>query len=288
MNNSPRYQCVPDATTGTCQWLFWCDKTKKAAVVDPVHDYDADSGRFSTGNVEKLAELIRREALIVEYVLETHVHADHVTGAQELRRRFPEAKLVIGEGVKTVQATFKKLFNLHHLQPDGSCFDILLKEGDQVRVGETLVFTAIATPGHTPDSMSFVVANCGICVGDTLFFPDLGTARCDFPGADAAVLLGSIRKILAHPDETRIFLCHDYPGLGRSFQSETTVGEEKATNIHLQPGKDFVQQRTERDKTLKIPHLLVPSVQLNVAAGAFPPAEENGTSFIKVPINVFK
>jgi glyoxylase-like metal-dependent hydrolase (beta-lactamase superfamily II) len=283
---SPGVICVPDLATGTCQWLFWCSVTKKAVVVDPVHDYDSASGRFSASNVDKLVEHVVREGLVVEWVLETHVHADHVSGAQVLRRRFPGAKVGIGAGVTVVQAHCKKLFNLAHVAPDGSCFDRLLKEGDELRVGETLRLTALSTPGHTPDGTSYVIDNCGVCVGDTLFYPDCGTARCDFPGGDAGVLRESIAKILARGDETRLFLCHDYPKDGRSFQSETTVGAERANNIHLQPGTDFVELRTQRDRTLKIPHLLVPSVQLNIAAGALPPPEDNGVSYIKVPLNV--
>jgi glyoxylase-like metal-dependent hydrolase (beta-lactamase superfamily II) len=288
MSASPRVVCVPDHATGTCQWIFWCPATRKAVVVDPVLDYDADSGRFSSTNVSKLVDCIKQEGLTVDYILETHVHADHVTGSQELRKLFPDAKLGIGEGVKKVQETFKAMFNLCHLRTDGSQFDVLFEEGDQLRIGECIHVRVLSTPGHTTDSVAFVIANCGICVGDTLFFPDKGTARCDFPGGDAATLYQSVQKILAFPDDTKIFLCHDYPGVEREFQTQTTVADEKAKNIHLHPGIDFVQMRTLRDVSLKVPHLLIPSVQLNVDAGAFPPPEENGTSYIKIPINVLK
>lgn len=234
-------------------------------------------------NVEKLTALAALHNAKVEFILETHCHADHITSAQVLKERFG-AKLAIGEGITKVQATFKDFFNLGHLRGDGSQWDQLLKDGDEVQFGKSVI-RVLHTPGHTVDSVTYEVVGVGLFVGDTLFAPDKGTARCDFPGGDAAVLHASIGRLLSYPPSTRIYLCHDYPGDARAFRFETTVQEEKEHNIHLQPGTDFIQMRKTRDATLKVPHLLVPSVQINVDAGKFPPPESNGTSYIKVPIN---
>lgn len=292
-------RCVPDLVTGTAQYLLMCNATRAAAIIDPVLDYDAASGRTRTSNVTRLLELVKvpRDGARLEfrslrpqeldahvdYILETHCHADHITGAQALRAALG-AKLVASRAVTTVQVTFKELFNLSHLATDGSQFDVLLSDGDTLRVGE-LELHALATPGHTRDSLTYHVPGVGLWVGDTLFAPDKGTARCDFPGGSADTLRLSIERILAFPPDTAIYLCHDYPGDARAFRYQTTVAEERVANIHLQPGTDFVELRTKRDATLQVPHLLVPAVQLNVDAGRFPPPEANGVSYIKVPIN---
>lgn len=279
--------CIPDLSTGTCQWIFGCARTKQAVLVDPVLDFNFDSGRFSHENVDKVVAYLKEHGLHLAWVLETHVHADHVSSSQELRKIFPNTKIGIGEHVSKVQETFKPIYNLDFLKTDGSQFDKLFKDGESLQVGDIHV-QAIFTPGHTPDSTTYHIHGVGLCVGDTLFYPDKGTARCDFPNGSASLLFESIQKILKFPDETRILLCHDYPGTAREFRCETTVGAEKKENIHLAPNISFVDVRTQRDATLKIPHLLIPSVQLNLNAGSFPPPEKNGTSYIKIPINVFK
>lgn len=256
-------------------------------VIDPVLDFDFSAGRTSTGNLDKILAYIKEHQLKIEWILETHVHADHVSGASKLRENyFPGVKLAIGSGVCKVQETFQPLFNLEHLKTDGSQFDKLFADGDTLSVGK-LVIKALFSPGHTADSTAYHIEGLGIFLGDTMFYPDKGTARCDFPNGSAELLYASIQRLLAFPDETRLFICHDYPGQAREYQWETSVGEQKAKNIHLQPGADFIELRTTRDATLKIPHLLIPSVQLNLDAGKFPAPEKNGTSYIKVPLNYF-
>lgn len=256
-------------------------------IIDPVLDYDADSGRMSHTNMDKLLQYVRDNNLTVEWVLETHVHADHITSASDLRKVLGgHIRIGIGAGVTKVQETFRPIYNLKTLRTDGSQFDKLFHDGDEIQVGN-MKLRALYTPGHTSDSTCFFVHNLGIFLGDTMFQPDLGTARCDFPNGSAELLHKSIQKILSYPDDTKLFVCHDYPK-NREFTWQTTVGEEKAKNIHLQPGQDFVHLRTTRDATLKIPHLLLPSIQLNLEAGQVPAAEENGVSYIKIPLNYFK
>jgi len=276
--------CIPDLSTGTAQYIV--DDGSEAVIIDPVLDFDLSSACTSTSNVDKIVAHVKARNVKVRWVLETHVHADHITGAQILRQHFPDVKLAIGAGVRKVQETFQPIFNLPELKCDGSQFDRLFEEGETLQVG-AIKINVLFTPGHTADSSSYVIEGLGIFCGDTLFYPDKGTARCDFPNGSAELLHKSIQKILAFPDETKIFICHDYPGDAREFSYETSVGEQKAKNIHLQPGTDFVQVRTTRDATLKIPHLLQPSVQLNLNAGAFPKPEDNGTSYIKLPLNYF-
>lgn len=273
--------------TGTAQYLVVDDATKAAVIIDPVLDYDADSGKTSTTNADKMCALVKAQGARVDFILETHCHADHITSAILLRERLGQdhkIKLAIGEGITKVQATFKSFFNLTHLRDDGSQWDQLFKDGDEIRFGASVI-RVLSTPGHTVDSITYELVGGGLFVGDTVFAPDKGSARCDFPGGDAATLHSSIKRILSYPPETKIYLCHDYPGDARPFKFETSVQEELQHNIHLQPGTDFINMRKTRDATLKVPHLLVPSVQLNVDAGQLPPPESNGTSYIKVPIN---
>jgi len=276
--------CIPDHDTGTCQYVVHDEKA--AIIVDPVLKYNADAGQTDTTYADQMAAYLQEKGLQLHLILETHVHADHISGSQALLKRFPEAKLAIGVGVRTVQETFQPIFNLKHLKTDGSQFDVLLEEGQRMQVG-SLSFEVLSTPGHTADSSSYVFDGIGVFCGDTLFAPDKGSARCDFPNGSAATLYASIQKLLDRPDDTIIYLCHDYPGDKRPFRWATTVGEQRRENIHLRPDKDFVTVRRERDETLKIPHLLLPSVQLNLDAGKFPPPEDNGVSYVKIPINKF-
>jgi glyoxylase-like metal-dependent hydrolase (beta-lactamase superfamily II) len=255
--------------------------------VDPVLDYDPKSGRTATDSADKLIEFLRVEKLKVEWILETHAHADHLTAAPYLREKVG-GRTAIGEHIKTVQAIFAKVFNFEtDFRTDGSQFDHLFKDGETFSIG-ALEGRVLHTPGHTPACLTYLIGDAGF-VGDTLFMPDYGTARCDFPGGDAATLYRSIHKLFALPEATRLFMCHDYMAPGRdAYAWETTVGDEKAKNIHVGGGAteaDFVRMRTERDATLSMPVLILPSVQVNIRAGQFPPPESNGVSYLKIPLN---
>ena len=256
------------------------------AIVDAVLDYDAKSGRTRTTSADKLAAFVQQNKLQVAWILETHAHADHLSAAHYLRGKLG-GKIAIGAAITQVQTTFKRIFNLEPgFQTDGRQFDRLLQDGEILAVG-ALQVRALSVPGHTPACMAYLVGDA-VFVGDTLFMPDVGTARCDFPGGDAAVLYRSVHRLLGLPPETRLFMCHDYPPEGRSPVWETTVAEQRAKNIHVHDGvseAEFVKMRTARDATLAMPNLILPSVQVNIRAGEMPPAEGNGVSYLKIPLN---
>lgn len=256
------------------------------AVVDAVLDYDAKSGRTRTTSADKLAAFVEDNKLQVAWILETHAHADHLSAAHYLRGKLG-GKIAIGAAITQVQTTFKRIFNLEPGFPtDGRQFDRLLQDGETLAIG-SLQIRAMSVPGHTPACMAYLVGDA-VFVGDTLFMPDVGTARCDFPGGDAAALYRSVHRLLSLPPETRLFMCHDYPPAGRSPVWETTVAEQRAKNIHVHDGVSedaFVKMRTARDATLDMPTLILPSVQVNIRAGELPPAEDNGVSYLKIPLN---
>ena len=277
-----------DAPTNTVTYLVGDPETRKAAVVDPVFDYDHKSGKADVASADAVLAKAETEGFIIDWVLETHVHADHLSAAPYIKLK-TGAKVVIGENIRQVQQIFRPIFNALDVSGSGAEFDLLVKDGDALRVGN-LACEVIATPGHTPACVSFRFGDV-VFVGDTLFMPDYGTARADFPGGDARTLYRSIRKLLALPRETRLFMCHDYlPKEGRkSFAWETTVGEELDRNIHVNgtvSEEDFVAMRTARDKTLSAPTLLLPSIQVNMRAGKMPPADANGIHYIKVPVTL--
>ncbi|WP_277372083.1 MBL fold metallo-hydrolase [Pseudomonas sp. AA-38] len=277
-----------DPATYTYSYVVIDPATQHCAIVDSVLDYDPASGRTSHASAERIVAFVKQRGLHVEWLLETHVHADHLSAAPYLKRELG-GKLGIGEHITVVQNTFGKLFNAgSEFATDGSQFDHLFHDGDTFRIGE-LHASAIHTPGHTPACMTYLIGDAGF-VGDTLFMPDYGTARCDFPGGDAHVLFQSIQKLFALPDETRLFMCHDYKAPGRDdFRYQTTVAEERAHNVHVHQGIDeasFVAMRHERDATLGMPTLILPSVQVNMRAGQLPPAEDNGTRYLKIPLDV--
>ena len=287
MSRAPIVQAFFDETTFTVSYVVYDKQGGHCVVIDPVLDYRANSGRTSTRSAEAAADFVTRNDLSADWILETHIHADHLTGAAYLKDRLG-AKVGIGAGTTAVQRNFAALFNLGPEFPtDGRQFDVLFEDGAEFSAGE-LSGTVMATPGHTPGCVSYLIGDA-VFVGDTLFMPDFGTARCDFPGGDARVLYRSIRKILALPRETRLFVCHDYKAPGRDvFAWETSVGEQRDKNLHTHDGvseEDFVALRTERDKKLDVPNLLLPSVQVNIRAGVFPPAEGNGRSYIKIPLD---
>ncbi|MEJ2120753.1 MAG: MBL fold metallo-hydrolase [Alphaproteobacteria bacterium] len=264
-----------------------------AAIVDSVLDFDPKSGRTSTGSADAVLAFVQMNKLTVDWILETHAHADHLTAAPYLKEKLGAkigAKIGIGDHITVVQETFKGVFNIGDaFRTDGSQFDHLFKDGETFAVG-ALEVSVMHTPGHTPACVSYRAGDA-VCGGDTLFMPDYGTARCDFPGGDAATLYKSIHKILSLPPETRVFLCHDYkaPPERDEYVWETTVAAERAENIHVHEGVSeaaFVKMRTERDATLDMPVLILPAVQVNMRAGGFPPAEDNGTSYLKLPLNV--
>lgn len=277
-----------DEATNTISYIVADPATKKAAIVDSVLDYDAASGRTSTSSADALIAEVDRQGLTIEWLLETHAHADHLSAAPYLQGKLG-GKLAIGRDIIHVQTVFGKLFN-HGTEfaRDGSQFDHLFDDGDTFNIGE-LQAEVMHVPGHTPADMAYIIGDAAF-IGDTLFMPDYGTARCDFPGGDAKTLYRSIRRLLSLPDETRLFLCHDYLPEGRdSYVWETTVGAQKAKNIHVHEGVDeagFVAMRTARDATLSVPKLIVPSVQVNIRGGRMPEPEDNGVSYIKVPVNV--
>ena len=286
---SPDVVCFFDDKTNSASYVVSDPDTGHAAIIDPVLDFDPVSGRTSTESAEKIVDHVGAHGLTVDWIVETHVHADHLTASDWLKAKLG-GKTGVGAGIKEVRATFGALFNATDVtEADTVPFDELFEDGATFSVGG-LEATVMATPGHTPACVTYVIGDACF-VGDTMFMPDSGTARCDFPGGDAKQLFDSLQKIIALPEDMRLFVCHDYGAGGtRDFAWETTVGEQRENNIHIGGGTsedDYVKMRRDRDATLGLPRLIVPAVQVNMRAGAFPPAEENGTSYIKVPLNVF-
>lgn len=276
-----------DDATNTITYVVRDPQGSKCAVVDSVLDFDYASGRTKTESADAVIDFIKAEGLEVEWVLETHAHADHLSAAPYIQQKLG-GKLGIGRNIIMVQETFGKVFNEGtEFERDGSQFDALFDEGDSFHIGQIRA-DVLHTPGHTPACLTYVVGDAAF-VGDTLFMPDFGTARCDFPGGSAETMYESVQKILALPDETRIFVGHDYKAPGREdYAWESTVGEQKAKNVHVGAGKsreDFVRMRTERDATLGMPKLIIPSLQVNIRAGQMPPAEDNGKVYLKVPVD---
>lgn len=275
-----------DATTGTVTYLVHAGPGTACAVIDPVLDFDARSGRTGTQSIQPVADAIASLSLRLEWILETHAHADHLSAAAWLQRRLG-GRVGIGRPITQVQTVFRELFHLGDACPvDGTPFDHLFDDGEAFRIGD-LPARAIAVPGHTPACMAFEVGDA-VFVGDTLFMPDVGTARCDFPGGSAETLYRSIRRLLALPPATRLFMCHDYPPPGREVRWECTVAEQRAGNIHVHDGIDeatFVAMRSARDRTLAMPNLMLPSVQVNIRAGHLPEPESNGIAYLRLPID---
>ena len=277
-------QAFFDPATWTVTYVVHDDAS--CAIVDSVLDYDPKSGRTSTASADKVIAFVRSRGLKVEWILETHAHADHLSAAPYLRKELG-GRIAIGEQIRTVQGVFKKVFNLEpEFRLDGSQFDHLFADGETFRIGG-LTGEAMHVPGHTPADMAYRIGDA-VLVGDTLFMPDVGTARCDFPGGDARTLYRSVHRLLSLPGETRLFMCHDYPPRGRAPQWETSVAEQRAGNIHIHDGvseDEFVAMRTARDRTLDMPMLILPAIQVNVRAGELPPPEADGRSYLKIPLN---
>jgi glyoxylase-like metal-dependent hydrolase (beta-lactamase superfamily II) len=276
-----------DEPTNTVSYLVSDPATRRAAIIDPVLDFDAKSGKVNHHSARKILDEVHKGGLTVELVLETHCHADHLSAAPVLKAQ-TGGKTGIGEHVSDVQRTFSKIFNIDDVSGTGSEFDRLFADGEHFKLGQ-LNIEVLHTPGHTPACICYRVGDA-VFVGDTLFMPDYGTARCDFPGGDARQLYRSIRRLLDLPPATRLFMCHDYKAPGRDkFAWETTVAEQRAKNLHIHDGvseDDFVAMRTKRDATLSTPALLFPSIQVNIRAGNLPPPENNGTSYLKLPVTV--
>ena len=276
-----------DEATFTVSYVVKDPESSSCAIIDSVLDYDPKSGRTDTCSADQVIAHVRENELKVDWLLETHAHADHLSAAPYIQKQVG-GTTAIGSHITEVQDVFAKLFNVEKgFQTDGRQFEHLFEDGEEFTIG-TLKLRAMHTPGHTPACMTYVTDGAAF-VGDTLFMPDFGTARADFPGGDARVMYRSIQKILALPDETTLYMCHDYKAPGRDeFKWETTVAEEKAHNVHVGAGKsedEFVALREARDATLEMPTLILPSVQVNIRAGHMPPAEDNGVSYLKIPIN---
>lgn len=276
-----------DQATYTISYVVSDPETKRCAIIDSLLDFDQASGRTSTQSADKLISFVRENGLTCEWIIDTHVHADHLTAAPYIRAQLG-GKTSIGDKIPVVQRVFGNIFNEgQSFHTDGSQFDHLFKPGETYRLGN-IEARALSTPGHTPACMTHVIGDA-MFVGDTIFMPDFGTARCDFPGGDAGTLYDSVQMLFEYPDETRMFLCHDYKAPGRDeFVWETTIGEQKRSNIHVKDGTsrdEFIRMRTERDATLDMPKLILPSVQVNMRAGDMPPPEDNGVRYMKVPIN---
>jgi len=282
-----RVQPFFDERTFTLSYVVFDEVTKDAIAIDPVLDYEPVGSFTHTQSIDQLTDFVRKEGLHLRYVLETHAHADHLTGAQLLRRRF-DARVAIGASITEVQSTFKDVFSLAHLATDGSQFDRLLNDGEVLRAG-SLEIEAIATPGHTPACMTFRIGDA-LFTGDLIFMEDYGTGRCDFPKGSAARMYDSVQKLYRYPDTTKVYPGHDYPPASRSWRFETTIGAEKAHNPQLRAStsrEEFVAMREARDKTLAAPKLLFPSVQVNLDAGRMPPLQ-NGKRYLVTPINLFR
>ena len=276
-----------DEPTNTVSYLVADPTTKKAAIIDPVFDYDHNSGEVDTRSVEAMLGAAEEAGNTIEWVLETHAHADHLSGAPFIKAK-TGAKIGIGEHIKDVQRLFRPIFNATDLKTDGSDFDHLFRDGERFKIGE-LDIQVLYTPGHTPADVAYKIEDA-VFVGDTLFMPDYGTARADFPGGDAHKLYRSIKRLLALSPETRLFMCHDYKAPGRdSYAWETTVREQRENNVHVNDGvteDEFVAMRHARDTKLSAPRLLLPSIQVNIRAGKFPPAEANGVHYLMIPVKL--
>jgi glyoxylase-like metal-dependent hydrolase (beta-lactamase superfamily II) len=283
---TPRIEPFYDPATGTVTYAVYDKPGGRAAIVDPVLDYDPKSGCTRTASVDRVIRFIQAGGLAVDWILETHAHADHLSAAHYLKEKLG-GKVAIGEHIREVQQVFKRLYHFgNEFPPDGTQFDHLFRDGDSFRIGE-LTAEAMFVPGHTPADIAYRIGDA-VFVGDTMFMPDVGTARCDFPGGDAPTLYRSIRKLLSLPPETRLFMCHDYPPDGRGPQWETTVGEQRERNIHAHDGvseETFAAMRRKRDAGLDMPVLILPSIQVNIRAGKLPEAEENGVRYLKIPLD---
>ena len=279
-------QAFFDPATWTVSYVVSDRATRRAAVIDPVLDYDFKSGHTGTRSLDALLAYLDAEQLGVDWILETHAHADHLSGARWLQQRVG-GRIAIGERIREVQAIFKKLYNLEReFLPDGSQFDHLFRDGETFRIGEVEA-RALWVPGHTPADMAYLIDGA-VFVGDTLFMPDVGSARADFPGGDARVLYRSMRRLLDLPPATTMYVCHDYPPAGRAPAWKTTVAEQRQRNIHVRDGigeDEFVAMRQSRDATLDPPTLILPSLQVNVRAGQLPPPDDNGVSYLRIPLN---
>lgn len=277
-----------DAATFTLTFVVFDSKTNDAVIIDPVMDYDPQGSVISHEQTKSLVEFINKKDLRVHYILETHAHADHLSSSQVLKKHFPIAKVAIHEKIKDVQKVFKSVFNFSaDFKTDGSQFDYLLKDNETISAG-ALSVKVLHTPGHTPACASFLIAD-NLFTGDALFMPDYGTGRCDFPSGSSENLFASIQKIYKLPDSTKVFVGHDYQPNGRALEFQSTIGEEKRSNIQLSEKttkEDFIQFRNRRDNTLKAPRLLLPSIQVNINAGHLPKAEDNGKAYLKIPLNV--
>jgi glyoxylase-like metal-dependent hydrolase (beta-lactamase superfamily II) len=284
---TPDVEGFYDRDTGTVTYLVTDPATEHAAVIDPVLDYDPKAGRTSTRSADAVIARVRDRKVTAEWLLETHVHADHLSGIAYVKRAVG-GRSAIGNCLPLVQKAFKDVFAFERdFHADGSQFDHLFADNETFKLG-TIPARVLHTPGHTPACVSYLIGD-SVFIGDTFFMPDSGTARCDFPGGDAATLYRSLRRILALPLETRMFICHDYCAGGREPAWETTVAEQRARNIHVHDGvteAEFVAMRTSRDKTLSMPVLIIPSVQVNIRAGELPPPADNGVRYLQVPVNV--
>lgn len=284
---NPHIKSFFDNVTSTVSYVVYDETGGRAAIIDPVLDYDPKAGRTRTTSADKILEFIGDTRLSVDWILETHAHADHLSAAHYLKEKIG-GKIAIGKSICQVQNVFKGIFNLEPgFRQDGSQFDHLFADGETFKIGK-LTGQVIHVPGHTPADVAYQIGDA-VFVGDTLFMPDVGTARCDFPGGDAHQLYRSIKKLLSLPAETRLFMCHDYPPEKKRAPAwETTVAEQRERNIHVRDGiseEEFVAMRTKRDATLDMPLLIMPSVQVNIRAGEMPPAEENGVRYLKIPVN---
>ncbi|MEP6964957.1 MAG: MBL fold metallo-hydrolase [Polaromonas sp.] len=286
MSSQTTTQAFFDSTTGTVTYVVWEPATRRAAVIDPVLDYDFKSGHTSAASAGRVLAYVKAQDLQVDWILETHAHADHLSGAQYLKQH-AGGRIAIGERIREVQAVFQKIYNFERgFLPDGSQFDHLFKDGETFMIGQVQA-TALLVPGHTPADMAYRVDG-SVFVGDTLFMPDVGTARADFPGGDAHQLYRSIQRLLQLPADTAMYVCHDYPPASRAPRWQTTVAEQQAHNIHVGGGISedaFVAMRQARDATLDMPTLILPSIQVNVRAGQLPPPDDNGISYLRIPLN---
>ena len=286
MSTRTTTQAFFNPKTLTVTYVVSDSATRRTAVIDPVLDYDFKSGHTSSTSADQVLGYLSEHALQVDWILETHAHADHLSGARYLQQRVG-GRIAIGEHIRVVQATFKDLYNLERsFLPDGSQFDHLFKDGEAFRIGEVEA-TAMLVPGHTPADMAYLIDGA-VFVGDTLFMPDVGSARADFPGGDARQLFASMRRLLDLPPETTMYVCHDYPPATREARWKTTVAEQRAHNIHVRDGiseEEFVAMRQARDATLEVPTLILPSIQVNVRAGQLPPPDANGVSYLRIPLN---